>query len=44
MSLNNFVANHIHIPEFIFEEGKKVDERLYEVNKSKYPEPFGKIS
>ena len=33
--INNFVANHIQIPKFIFEEGKKVDERLYEVNKSK---------
>lgn len=28
--INNFVANHIQIPKFIFEEGKKVDERLYE--------------
>ena len=41
--INNFVANHIHIPEFIFEEGKKVDERLYEVNKSKYPEHLEKL-
>ena len=41
--INNFVANHIQIPEFIFEEGKKVDERLYEVNKSKYPEHLEKL-
>jgi hypothetical protein len=41
--INNFVANHIQIPKFIFEEGKKVDERLYEVNKSKYPEHLEKL-
>ena len=42
-AINNFVANHIQIPKLIFEEGKKVDERLYEVNKSKYPEHLEKL-
>ena len=42
-AINNFVANHIQIPKFIFEERKKVDEKFYEVNKSKYPEHLEKL-
>jgi len=42
-AITDLVSSHIDIPELVIEERKRVDERLYKINKAKYPVHIEKL-